>query len=137
MRFLPALLALSVACAGASGCAIIYKPDIQQGSVLDQDKLDQLKPGLTKEQVLALLGQPSVVSPFDQDQWNYVSSLQKRGGHIDRKTLSLYFENDVLTRNEGEAWVQTGTDMLKQVARYPTVLHDKEKEAEERRRRGG
>ncbi|HET8899258.1 MAG TPA: outer membrane protein assembly factor BamE [Rhodanobacteraceae bacterium] len=137
MRILSSLFALLLLSTVTVGCSIIYKPDIQQGNVFDQDTLDQLKPGLTKEQVLALVGTPSVVSPFDQNEWGYVSSLQKRGGKIDRKTLHLTFENDVLASKEGEAWVQSPRDMLKQVARYPMVLHDKKKEAEERRKRGG
>lgn len=137
MRVFSALIVLALLGASATGCSIVYKPDIQQGNVLDQAKVDQLKPGLTKEQVVALLGQPSLVSPFNQNEWDYYSSLQKRGGKIDRKTLRLTFQNDVLAGNEGVAWVQTGTEMLKQVAQYPTVLHDKKKEAEERRKRGG
>jgi outer membrane protein assembly factor BamE len=91
---------------------------------------------MTKEQVLALLGQPSVANPFGQSRWDYVSTFQKRGEKIDEKTFSVYFDNDVLARTDGEAWVQSGPDMLKQVARYPTILHDKKKEAEERRKRG-
>lgn len=137
MHKAPILAVLVLASAGLVGCGIIYKPDIQQGNVLNTDNVEQLKPGMSKEQVIALLGQPSVASPFDQDRWDYISTLQKRGGKIDTKDFTVYFENDVLARTEGDYRPENGTEMLKQVRQYPIILHDKEKEAEERRKRGG
>ena len=137
MHKLPLLAALAVATVGLSACALVYKPDIQQGNVLSKENVEQLKPGMSKEQVLALLGQPSVASPFDQKRWDYVNTLQKRGGKIDVRDFTVYFENGVLARTEGTYRNEDGTRMLKQVSQYPTILHDKEKEAEERRKRQG
>ncbi len=131
------LAILALVTIGLGGCGVIYKPDIQQGNVLNKDNVEQLKPGMSKEQVLSLLGQPSVASPFDQDRWDYVSTLQQRGGKIALKNFIVYFENDVLARTEGDYRPEDGTQMLTQVSQYPIVLHDREKEAEERRKRGG
>ena len=137
MHKLPLLAAMAVATLGLGACAIVYKPDIQQGNVLSKDNVEQLKPGMSKEQVLALLGQPSVASPFDQERWDYVNTLQHRGGKVDVRDFTVYFENGVLARTEGTYRKEDGLRMLKQVSQYPTILHDKEKEAEERRRRQG
>ncbi|MGB8635627.1 MAG: outer membrane protein assembly factor BamE [Rhodanobacteraceae bacterium] len=137
MHKAPILAALALASVGLGGCGIIYKPDIQQGNVLSKTNVEQLKPGMSKEQVIALLGQPSVASPFDQSRWDYVSTLQKRGGKIVTKDFTIYFENDVLARTEGDYRPEDGTEMLKEVRHYPLILHDKEKEAEARRKRGG
>ncbi len=136
MHKLPLLAAMALATLGLGACAIVYKPDIQQGNVLDKANVDQLKPGMSKEQVLALLGQPSMASPFDQERWDYVNTLQHRGGKIDVRDFTVYFENGVLARTEGTWREDDGTEMLKQVRHYPLILHDKEKEAEERRKRG-
>lgn len=132
--------ALPLACAAAlllGACSIIYKPDIQQGAVLSEAKVEQLRPGMSQQQVLLLLGEPSVASPFNQDRWDYVHTLQKRGGKIARKDFTVYFENGVLVRTEGEYEKEDGNRMRRQVAQYPVVLHDREKEAAERRERTG
>ena len=50
--------------AAISGCSSVprfvneYKIDIQQGNVLTQEMVSQLKPGLTKDQVRFILGTP-------------------------------------------------------------------------------
>ncbi|HET6632462.1 MAG TPA: outer membrane protein assembly factor BamE [Rhodanobacteraceae bacterium] len=137
MRTFPTLLAAAALSLTMAGCSFVYKPNIQQGNVLDQAKVDQLKPGLTKEQVLALLGQPSVHSPFDQDRWDYVTTHQKHGGAVETRALTLYFENDVLSRSSGDIFAMTADEQLKAAAQYPMVLHNKKKEAEAKRRGGG
>ncbi|WP_343115416.1 outer membrane protein assembly factor BamE, partial [Clostridioides difficile] len=70
----------------------VYTPDVQQGNLfsktVDQKAVDQLKPGLTKEQVLTLLGTPSVASPFDHSRWDYVSTYSHRGEKRITHTMS-------------------------------------------------
>ena len=70
-----ATLALSLA-----SCRLVYTPDVQQGNILTKENVAELKPGMTKRQVLLLLGTPSVNSPFEHDRWDYVSTQQHRGG---------------------------------------------------------
>ena len=69
-----------IACAlfgfAATACSPIYKLDIQQGNLLSKSLVDSLKPGMTKRQVTLVMGSPSVVSPFDQNRWDYVSTLR-------------------------------------------------------------
>ncbi|MEM9530384.1 MAG: outer membrane protein assembly factor BamE [Pseudomonadota bacterium] len=84
------------------GCGLIYKIDIQQGSILDQDMVNDLRPGMTKRQVSLVLGTPAVESPFRHDRWNYVNTYSRRGGETEVKTLNLTFENNRLTRIEGD-----------------------------------
>ena len=91
-----ALLTLSMA-----GCHLVYTPDVQQGNMLTKEKVDQLKPGMTKRQVLVLLGTPSVSTPFDQSRWDYLSTQQHRGGKIKIRTFTLSFNNDTLVRTDG------------------------------------
>ena len=106
--------ALALASASVlSGCGLIYKPDIQQGNLLEKSRVDELKPGMTKRQVISLLGQPSVVSPFDSSRWNYVSTFQHRGGRTQERKLTLIFKNDLLVRTEGDFFAETPQGMLK------------------------
>lgn len=111
-------LALLLALASLGGCGILYKPDVQQGNLLEKKNVEELKPGMTKRQVLALMGSPSVQSPFTQDRWDYVASYQHRGGPVDVRRLTLYFKNDALVRTEGNFFAENSKDLLKQSNAY-------------------
>lgn len=88
--------------ADGGGWSLVHKPTIQQGSVLTQQMLDNLQPGMSKEQVRFLLGTPSLVDVFHADRWDYVYWLKKPGAEPVEKRLTLSFENDLLTRIEGD-----------------------------------
>lgn len=108
-----ALLALAV-----SGCHLVYTQDVRQGNLLDkitdQKAVDQLKPGLTKRQVLLLVGTPSVASPFDQSRWDYVSTYSHRGGPMQISKMTLYFNDDILARVEGSPYLENNKNLLKE-----------------------
>jgi outer membrane protein assembly factor BamE len=108
-----ALLALSLA-----SCRLIYTPDVSQGNLLDKKTVDQLQPGMTKRQVLVLMGSPSVNSPFNQNQWDYVSTQQHRGGDIKVRTLTLTFNNDVLVRTEGDFFAEDAQKLVNDTKKY-------------------
>ena len=80
-----------------SGCGLIYKQNIQQGSAIEQEDLDELYEGMNKRQVLFVLGTPSVMDPFNLDRWDYVQTFSRRGSDMVKRTVSLRFENDLLT----------------------------------------
>ena len=108
-----AMLALSLA-----SCRLIYTPDVQQGNLLDKKTVDQLQPGMTKRQVLVLMGSPSVNSPFSQNEWNYVSTQQHRGGDIKVRSLKLTFNNDVLVRTEGDFFAEDAQKLVNDTKKY-------------------
>lgn len=89
-------------CLTLSGCNLVFKADVQQGNVLDAEDIERLEPGLTKRQVIVLLGSPSISDPFHQDRWDYVSSYSRRGEDITRNQLLLTFERDELVSIEGD-----------------------------------
>lgn len=123
------------------GCGVIYKPDVQQGNLLDTGNVQQLKPGMTKQQVLALLGTPSVTSPFDHNRWDYVATMQKRGGKIQERALTLYFNNDTLVRTEGDTFKESPQQLLQEARKYgplyPSNLTKKEREELEKKAEQG
>ena len=101
-----------------AGCRLVYTPDVQQGNLLIKDNVAQLKPGMTKRQVLLLLGTPSVNSPFDHDRWDYVATQQHRGGPIKIRTYTLTFNNDALVRTEGDFFAEDAQKLLKDSKKY-------------------
>jgi outer membrane protein assembly factor BamE len=133
-----ALLAVSIA-----GCHVVYVPDVQQGNLLDKTMVDQLKPGMSKHQVLLLMGTPSVSTPFDQSRWDYVSTQQHRGGPINLRTFTLTFNNDTLVRTQGDFFAQDAQQLVKDSkkyhASYPVdeTQGDKSKSPDEEKKDGG
>lgn len=123
------------------GCSAIYKPDVQQGNLLDAKDVQQLKPGMSKQQVLALLGTPSVTSPFAQNRWDYVATMQRRGRKVLERTLTLYFNNDTLVRTDGDFLKETPQELLQEAKKYgplyPSNLTKEEQQALEKKAEQG
>lgn len=81
---------------------LMYRPDVQQGNVIEQEAVNQLRPGMTRSQVRYLLGTPMVDDVFHRNRWDYVYTLKKGGGGKEEERLTVYFENERLTRIEGD-----------------------------------
>jgi len=91
-------------CGGVTSFAFpgVYRINIPQGNVITQEMVDQLRPGLTKRQVNFILGTPLIKDTFDQDRWDYVYSFQPGGGERVQEVLTVFFENNRLTRFSGD-----------------------------------
>jgi len=79
----------------------VYKIDIEQGNIVTQEMVDELRPGMTKRQVEFLMGTPLVKNTFDQDRWDYVYSIQPGGEKRQQERLTLIFKNDALVSFSG------------------------------------
>tara|TARA_Y100000389_G_scaffold82996_1_gene79560 strand:+ start:482 stop:3130 length:2649 start_codon:yes stop_codon:yes gene_type:complete len=69
-----------------------YIIPMDQGRLLDYEKFQQIDVGLSKEQVIYLLGKPSLLSPFLDNQWNYVYFNNTNVNQL--KKLSIHFKNE-------------------------------------------
>jgi outer membrane protein assembly factor BamE (lipoprotein component of BamABCDE complex) len=81
---------LLTACAEFPG---VYKIDIEQGDVITQEMVDQLRPGMTKRQVRFIMGTPLVEDTFNQRRWDYVYSYQPGGEDREQKRLTILFDD--------------------------------------------
>lgn len=79
-----------------------YKMDISQGNAVTQEMVSKLRPGLTKAQVRFIMGTPLIVDTFHANRWDYVYRNQVAGKPLEERKLTLYFEQDVLARVEGD-----------------------------------
>ncbi len=89
-------LLLSIALGMGSGC--VYRANIAQGNLIEEDDLAQLNIGMTKNQVRFLLGTPMIDDPFNRERWDYVYYLKL--GRKDaqfKRWVSVFFENDVVS----------------------------------------
>ena len=57
---------------------------------------------MNRRQVLFVLGTPSIRDPFQPDRWDYVQTFSRRGGDPVQRTVTLRFENDLLTEIIGQ-----------------------------------
>ncbi|MFI3187653.1 MAG: outer membrane protein assembly factor BamE [Methylococcaceae bacterium] len=80
----------------------VYTADVQQGNMIDQAMIDQLRPGMNKRQVLYIMGSPMLVDFFHQKRWDYLYSAQIDGGDRQQKRASLFFDNDQLLGVQGD-----------------------------------
>ncbi len=88
-----------------AGCSFpgVYKIDIQQGNVVTQDMIDQLRPGMTRRQVRFIMGNPLIADTFHANRWDYLYSLQPGGGARQQERISLEFDaNDQLVGLSGD-----------------------------------
>lgn len=122
---LPALLAL----AGLSlaGCVFpgVYKIDIQQGNIITQDMLDQLKPGMTRRQVHYVLGVPVVEPMFDPALESYVYTIQREGGDIKQQVIKVYYENELMTHYSGTLLPAKDTGLTSRPSRERPIFDDR------------
>lgn len=106
------LAALSGACSWIPRPISEYKIDIQQGNVLTQDMVAQLKPGLTRDQVRFILGTPVLTDMFHAGRWDYIYRLQKGTGEIETRKFATFFDDEgKLTRVEGEVSALPATEV--------------------------
>ena len=95
---LPFCLALAATACSFPG---VYRLDVQQGNIVTQDMVNQLKPGMDKRQVRYIMGTPLLVDSFEDDRWDYFYSLKNGKNEYARERLTLYFSNGQLTNLQG------------------------------------
>lgn len=81
----------------------VYKVVIQQGNYLEEDMIEQLKPGLTKQQVRYIMGTPLVEDTFNQDRWDYYYNVKLGDDDLRTNHFIVYFDDqDMVTHWDGD-----------------------------------
>jgi outer membrane protein assembly factor BamE len=76
-----------------SACSMqVYKLKIQQGNIVTPDMLEQLKPGMTKNQVAFVMGNPVLKDSFSTRQWDYLYRLERREDNIEQYHIRVFFD---------------------------------------------
>ena len=83
----------------------IYRIDVPQGNFLDERDVKELRVGMSKDQVVYVLGHPVVEDSFNKNTWYYVydmkRGMEKRGKDF-QKQLILEFKDEKLVSAEGD-----------------------------------
>ena len=128
MRKLPLSLAVLTLGASLAGCGIVYKQPIYQGNLIEQSAVEQLQVGMSRQQVQVLLGSPSIADPFHHDRWDYTASERSdRFGDVVVKNFTVWFENDAVTRWDGDYFPERDVELAKKMAAFGNLAKEKKK----------
>jgi len=101
MRKLILLSLVAITLVSTSGC--VYRASISQGNLIEQDDLDQVEVGMTRNQVRFLLGTPMIDDPFHATRWDYVYYLKiGRKDAAFKRWVSVYFDDNIVSEIQKE-----------------------------------
>jgi outer membrane protein assembly factor BamE len=83
--------------------SLTYKITIQQGVVVTQEMADQLKAGMTRDQVRFVLGTPILTDPFHAQRWDYPFRFQPGRGPVEQRRFTVFFDKDLMTGYNGDS----------------------------------
>ena len=92
-----------------SGCGSWWLPrphriDIQQGNILSTEAVSRVAAGMTKIEVINIIGKPITTSVFDDERWDYIYSLNRSGDKPKSKRFTVFFQDDIVFRVENEGF---------------------------------
>ena len=108
-KVIPLIRSLALGCllAGLAGCGSnfgfpgVYRINVEQGNVVTEEMVEQLRPGLNRRQVRYIMGTPLIEDSFHEDRWDYRYLLRNGNELLSETQLTLWFEDDELVRVEG------------------------------------
>lgn len=96
-------LVLVICSLALSACIKPFQPNIQQGNIINNSDLREIRYGMNKQEVLFILGTPMVIDPFNQQRWDYFySNTNKRKKETDQRLITAMFDGDKLVSLSGD-----------------------------------
>jgi outer membrane protein assembly factor BamE len=99
------LIAISVMLASCSSMSmpklpslVPHKIEVQQGNLITPEMREKIKVGMSAAMVRSILGTPPINDLFHPKRWDYVYSLEKGGKLVEKQRMTLYFDEERLTR---------------------------------------
>ncbi len=77
-----------------------YRVTIQQGNFVSKEMADQVRLGMTREQVRFLLGTALITDMFHADRWDYVFRLLKPSGELTTSRVTVFFSKNLVAKME-------------------------------------
>ena len=111
MRFLltPLLLIFLVGCGGDPfWLPRAHRITIQQGNLISERQLAEIKVGMNQSAVRSLLGSPIANAPMHRDRWDYLYTRAPAGAAVEARRLAIFFENSTVARIDSNAEEESG-----------------------------
>ena len=97
-----AITLMSISACGLVGFPGIYRINVEQGNIIDQEKVDKLKIGMSRRQVRFILGTPMLEDSFNTDRCDYTHTIRNGNKSILDENLTVFFEGEKLIRISGD-----------------------------------
>ena len=108
MKQLASIFFITIFIISMSSCSSLnpYKVPVLQGNIFEDEDLEKLSEGLTKEQVKFIFGTALIQDPFRESRWDYFNSVKVGEKTIAENKLTIFFdENDLV-----ESWIVERSD---------------------------
>ena len=111
----PLLFTALLVAALLSGCGTnigfpgVYRINVEQGNIVTEEIVEQLKLGMTRRQVRFVLGTPLIEDTFHPDRWDYRYMIRNGLDTVEENSLTVFFDGDSLSQVEGTmlpAWAK-------------------------------
>lgn len=114
-RYHPLLVRLATATfLATSVAACTMGEEFARGYQLDENAVNQVKKGMSADQVLQTLGTPSTVSTVGNKSWYYISQKSRRTFQfmsetvVDQRVTAIYFDRNLRVERVGLYGIQDG-----------------------------
>ena len=103
-RILIILLApvFAAGCGGNFGFPGVYRINVEQGNIVTEEMVAQLKQGMSRRQVRFIMGTPLIEDTFHAERWDYRYTLRNGNETIRENNVSVIFDGDALVDVQGE-----------------------------------
>jgi len=86
--FILIIALILVSCASAD----LYRVTVTQGTVFNQEDIDKLQVGMSKDQVVFILGNPTFENFFEPDVWDYFYQVAKGDEILAENKIKVKFD---------------------------------------------
>jgi len=94
---------LAVCTFSLTACIRPFQPAIQQGNIINNSSLQEIRAGMSKQEVLYILGTPMVTDPFNSHRWDYFYSKKDRNkNETTTRIVTAIFDQDSLVELTGD-----------------------------------
>lgn len=80
----------------------VYRIQVPQGNVINEEMVAKLKPGMTRRQVRFIMGTPLIEDTFNNNRWDYVYTVRRARKVEEQAKISLLFDGDQLVSYSGD-----------------------------------
>ncbi len=109
------VMAMVIASVAVSGCSSMQLGDtIYNGYVVDEQSLNLIPVGSSREQVLLTMGTPSTTATFDNEVFYYISQKRERAVAfmkprlVEQHVVAIYFSKDGTVERRANYTLQDG-----------------------------
>jgi outer membrane protein assembly factor BamE len=100
------ILAASATLALSACINFPYVAPVQQGNLIEADRLDLIRQGMSRNEITSAVGSPVLADIFHADRWDYIYTYQKHYQSHEQRRITVWFANDVAVKIERDLPVE-------------------------------